>query len=142
MLLRIIGLSAALQCLLLFGSAFDTPSKPSSSGYIAVDPSGARVYVVNPDSNSISVIDTRSNRLFRDVRVGQDPRSLAFGAQDEIKHSGIAQEERNQPGMRRKNEISGGCPERFPSANRRPVARFLSSAACARRYCAPDFRVR
>src|SRR5262245_33866249 len=44
---------------------------------ISVDPNGARVYVVNTNSNNVSVIDTATNAVIgTPIAVGRAPRSL------------------------------------------------------------------
>ena len=48
------------------------------SSTIAVTPDGARVWVVNRDSNSVSVLDTLTLSVLRETPVGREPRSLAI----------------------------------------------------------------
>ncbi len=56
------------------------PSCPvHASGSIAITPDGTTVFVVNPDSGSVSAIDTALGTTLDEIRVGRDPRSLALG---------------------------------------------------------------
>ena len=50
-----------------------------ASGSIAITPDGTTVLVVNPDSGSVSAIDTASATTLDEIIVGRDPRSLALG---------------------------------------------------------------
>ena len=50
-----------------------------ASGSIAITPDGTTVFVVNPDSGSVSAIDTASDTKLDEITVGRDPRSLALG---------------------------------------------------------------
>jgi YVTN family beta-propeller protein len=51
------------------------PVKRSSSA-IAITPDGATLLVVNPDSNSISLVDTASQATVTEIPVGVDPRTV------------------------------------------------------------------
>ena len=51
------------------------PIKRSSSA-IAITPDGATLLVVNPDSNSISLVDTVSQATVAEIPVGVDPRTV------------------------------------------------------------------
>lgn len=56
------------------------PSWPAhASGSIVITPDGTTVFVVNPDSGSVSAIDTALGTTLDEIRVGRDPRSLALG---------------------------------------------------------------
>jgi YVTN family beta-propeller protein len=46
---------------------------------MAITPDGARLYVANGRSNSVSVIDTQSNRRVTDIPVGERPWGVAMG---------------------------------------------------------------
>lgn len=46
---------------------------PAHSGSIAIDPDGRRVYVVNADADSVSVIDTVTRSLLREIALGSAP---------------------------------------------------------------------
>ena len=50
-----------------------------ASGSIAITPDGATVFVVNPDSGSVSAIDTASETKLDELVIGRDPRMLALG---------------------------------------------------------------
>ena len=52
---------------------------PSASGNAAITSDGSFVFVVNPDSGSVSAVDTRIDRKIGETRVGDDPRALALG---------------------------------------------------------------
>jgi YVTN family beta-propeller protein len=45
---------------------------------VAISPSGARLYVVNRDSDSISVISTNTNLVVNTISVGDEPHYVAF----------------------------------------------------------------
>lgn len=51
---------------------------PSYSSPIALAPDGALLWVVNPDDDSVSVIDTATNQLIATVPVGDEPQSIAI----------------------------------------------------------------
>lgn len=51
----------------------------SASGAAAITPDGATVFVTNPDSGSVSAVNTRTDEKAGEVAVGADPRSLALG---------------------------------------------------------------
>ena len=54
--------------------------RPVASSSIAVEPkSGGRVWVVNQDNDSVSVIDPASRSLIREIPVGAAPRTVAIG---------------------------------------------------------------
>jgi YVTN family beta-propeller protein len=69
-----------LLLLLSLGShtAENTPpvAKRSSSS-IALTSDGATLLVVNPDSNSLTLMDTASQAVLAELPVGVDPRSVA-----------------------------------------------------------------
>jgi len=56
-----------------------TAGTASASGAAAVAPDGTTVFVVNPDSNSVSAVTTRTDEKAGETAVGEDPRSLALG---------------------------------------------------------------
>ena len=56
--------------------------RASASGAAAITADGARVFVANPDSDSVSLVDTRTDEPVAEVVVGTDPRSLALGPGD------------------------------------------------------------
>lgn len=49
-----------------------------SSSPIAVSPDGTTLAVVNPDSDTITLLDATTLKLIAEVKVGRDPRTLAF----------------------------------------------------------------
>lgn len=51
--------------------------RPSVSSAIAITPDGTLVVGVNPDSDSVTLVDARSLRVVAEVAVGEDPRTLA-----------------------------------------------------------------
>jgi len=54
----------------------DIASKQSSS-CIALTPDGSTLLVVNPDSNSLSLVDTATRSLLAEIPVGLEPRTVA-----------------------------------------------------------------
>ena len=54
------------------------PSGPVSSSAVVVSPDGALVAAVNPDSDSITLVDALGLRLIKEIAVGDEPRTLAF----------------------------------------------------------------
>ncbi|MBA3684511.1 MAG: Ig-like domain-containing protein [Planctomycetes bacterium] len=61
-----------------------TATKPAASGAMALNAAGNRLYVVNPDSDTVAVIDTRSLQRVAEISVGRNPRSLAQGPNNTI----------------------------------------------------------
>jgi YVTN family beta-propeller protein len=53
-------------------------SSPVSSSAVAVSPDGRLVAAVNPDSDSITLVDAITLVVLAEVPVGDDPRSLSF----------------------------------------------------------------
>ena len=60
------------------GPASQLPSGPVSSSAVVVSPDGALVAAVNPDSDSITLVDALGLRLIKEIAVGDEPRTLAF----------------------------------------------------------------
>jgi YVTN family beta-propeller protein len=60
--------------------ALDTPTPGRSSSAIALTAEGRTLLVVNPDSNSLSVVDTASRSVTAELSVGVDPRTVAVDA--------------------------------------------------------------
>ena len=52
------------------------PIKRASSA-IAITSDGAKLLVVNPDSNSLALVDTASHSVLVELPVGLDPRTVA-----------------------------------------------------------------
>ncbi len=60
------------------------PQRWLSSSPIAFHPSRSQVWNVNPDNNSVSVVDTRSFNKLAEVSVGQQPSTLAFAENGDV----------------------------------------------------------
>jgi YVTN family beta-propeller protein len=58
----------------------ETPAPKYASSAIAITPDGAIVLAVNPDSNSVTLVDTSSGGVMAELEVGVDPRSVAVSA--------------------------------------------------------------
>lgn len=56
-----------------------TVGTASASGAAAITLDGSTVFVVNPDSGSVSAVSTRTDEKAGEVSVGEDPRALALG---------------------------------------------------------------
>ncbi|MEE8160520.1 MAG: beta-propeller fold lactonase family protein [Acidobacteriota bacterium] len=59
-------------------------SAGNTSGASAITTDGSTVFVVNPDSGSVSAVDTRSDEKVGEVFVGDDPRALALGPEGRL----------------------------------------------------------
>lgn len=62
-------------------AATPTPGVPSASGAMALEPrsgASARLWVANPDSDTVTAIDTATNTRVAEVAVGTSPRSVAI----------------------------------------------------------------
>jgi len=57
-----------------------TPMRPSQSGPLALDPGGRELWVVNPDSDTVTVVDTGSLRAVIEIPVGRNPRTVALSS--------------------------------------------------------------
>ena len=55
------------------------PTSTHATSSIGITPDGTTVFVVNPDSGSVSAIDTASESKLDELVVGRDPRILAVG---------------------------------------------------------------
>ena len=55
------------------------PTSTPATSSIGITPDGTTVFVVNPDSGSVSAIDTASETTLDEIIVGRDPRILAVG---------------------------------------------------------------
>jgi YVTN family beta-propeller protein len=58
--------------------------KPTNSSTIILDAPNHHVWVVNPDQDTVAVIDTGSNTLIQELPVGKNPRTLAQAADGTI----------------------------------------------------------
>ncbi len=54
------------------------PASTLATSSIGLTPDGATLFVVNPDSGSVSAIDTASETILAELIVGRDPRILAL----------------------------------------------------------------
>ena len=59
-----------------------TASAPASSGPLGLLPSMNRLYAVNPDADTVTVIDTGNNTKIGEIAVGKHPRALAVRTAD------------------------------------------------------------
>ncbi len=57
-----------------------TVNQPKSSSTILYDSEQNRVWKVNPDNNSVTVIDAKTNTKLQEIPVGQSPRALTLVA--------------------------------------------------------------
>lgn len=72
------GLILALALVVSGTPAANTAPPPRrSSSAITITPDGRRLLVVNPDSNSLTLVDTSLARAITEVPVGVDPRTVA-----------------------------------------------------------------
>ncbi len=65
---------ALLICVLLV-----LPASIHATSSIGITPDGTTAFVVNPDSGSVSAIDTASETTLAEIIVGRDPRMLTIG---------------------------------------------------------------
>lgn len=72
------ALGVGLLAAALLSACGKHPSMPVSSSPIAIEPDGATVWVVNPDSDTVGRIDTASGQLVGEIEVGDNPRTLAL----------------------------------------------------------------
>jgi YVTN family beta-propeller protein len=56
---------------------------PRASAPLALTPDGAELWVVNPDSDTVSVVDTERTTLSTEIAVGRRPRSVAISPDGE-----------------------------------------------------------
>jgi YVTN family beta-propeller protein len=79
--------SVARRTFLQAVSTPTTATKPASSSTMALEargPSAARLWVVNPDNDSVAVIDLGTNARLKEIAVGQSPRSVAIAPSGQI----------------------------------------------------------
>jgi len=55
----------------------DSPALKHASSAIAITPDGAILLAVNPDSNSLTLVDTANRSVLAEISVGVDPRTVA-----------------------------------------------------------------
>ena len=67
----VLSLARLLGCIALF-------VLPARGTTLAITADGSRVFVVNPDSGSVSVLATGTDEKIGEVPVGEDPRALAL----------------------------------------------------------------
>ncbi len=72
------GEGTGIDVLSVYILAAAVPGAPVNSSPLALSDDGGRIFVVNPDSASVSVIDTVSATLVQEVSVGANPRSVAL----------------------------------------------------------------
>ena len=63
-----------------YKSEFGRVKRSSSS--IALTHDGETLFVVNPDSNSLTVVSTKNNSVEKEITVGHDPRTVAVSRND------------------------------------------------------------
>lgn len=71
--LSLLGLRRLVVCGLLW-----LPASTHATSSIGLTPDGTTVFVVNPDSGSVSAIDTTSETKLDEIVVGRDPRILTL----------------------------------------------------------------
>jgi len=69
---------SALRLLLICGVLGLLTATPATSS-IVITPDGTTLFVVNPDSGSVSAIDTASETTLAELVIGRDPRMLTIG---------------------------------------------------------------
>ena len=72
--LSLLALRLLLVCVVLW-----LPTSAPATSSIGITPDGTTVFVVNPDSGSVSAIDTAAETKLDEIIVGRDPRILAVG---------------------------------------------------------------
>lgn len=58
-------------------AAWESSTLKHASSPIAITPDGTTLLVVNPDSNSVTLVDTAGRQVIAELEVGVDPRSVA-----------------------------------------------------------------
>ncbi|HZI93157.1 MAG TPA: beta-propeller fold lactonase family protein, partial [Patescibacteria group bacterium] len=74
---RRVGIALALNLFALSGLVFAQAARPARSAAIAVTPDGTRVWVVNPDSGSVTVLETAGDTVVAEIPVGAFPCTVA-----------------------------------------------------------------
>jgi YVTN family beta-propeller protein len=70
-------LALLMLVLRLPGRAQNASAFRASSSAIALTPNGDALLIVNPDSNSLTLVDTATRSILAELTVGVDPRSVA-----------------------------------------------------------------
>ena len=65
--------------LLVISGVLLLPAATHAASSISITPDGTTVFVVNPDSGSVSALDTASETKLDEIIIGRDPRILAVG---------------------------------------------------------------
>src|ERR1043165_510453 len=82
------GLNMKIRALavaaLLVGCNQQVPSYTASSGSLALSNDDSLLYAVDPDSNSLYVLDARSEELKAVVAVGTQPEKVIVGHDDTV----------------------------------------------------------
>ena len=73
------SLHLLVLCLSLVSSVLGLPVSTLATSSIGITPDGTTLFVVNPDSGSVSAIDTASAIARAELIVGRDPRMLTVG---------------------------------------------------------------
>ena len=73
------SLSLSVGRVLLICGILLLPAFSPATSSIGITPDGTTVFVVNPDSGSVSAIDTASETTLDELIVGRDPRILTVG---------------------------------------------------------------
>ena len=78
---RLLSGGAALVFLLAACRTAPTPIPPAfqvSSSALTLSPDGSRLAAVNPDSDSVTLVDALALTVLAEVPVGDDPRTVSF----------------------------------------------------------------
>ena len=70
--------AAALQAQLVFNKP--TSNQPSNSSTIAIDPQRQRIWNVNPDNGTVTVLDSTTMQKISEIAVGPKPRTLSIAS--------------------------------------------------------------
>ena len=73
------SLSLSVGRMLVICGVLWLPTSTHATSSIGITPDGTTVFVVNPDSGSVSAIDTASETKLDELVVGRDPRILTIG---------------------------------------------------------------
>ena len=73
------NLSLSVGRMLVVYGVLWLPTSAHATSSIGITPDGTTIFVVNPDSGSVSAIDTASETKLDELRIGRDPRILTIG---------------------------------------------------------------